>query len=172
MMCHFDAPMNKIQKLVELWNARPLRVEPDNDDHLIYVFTGLLPALREAMSGIVEMSQQSNFQNSGVPVPRENADNCKAEPGVPKLASLEPFDCGTNGTARAKPKQICGRKPEHLPDDLLNLLPPVGLKNAIWVACASGKGISRRTFFRLRKMLEQTGKVERCPVTNQWEPTV
>jgi hypothetical protein len=47
--------MTEIEKLIELWNARPSRVEPDNEEHLLYLFTGLLPALRDAMPKIVEM---------------------------------------------------------------------------------------------------------------------
>jgi len=50
--------MTEIKKLIELWNARPPRVEPDDDEHLIYIFTGLLPALREAMPRIVELIEQ------------------------------------------------------------------------------------------------------------------
>src|SRR5579863_10172932 len=48
--------MSEIQKLIELWNARPPRVEPDNEAHLLYLFTGLLPALRKAMPVIVALA--------------------------------------------------------------------------------------------------------------------
>jgi hypothetical protein len=58
--------MTDIQKLIELWNARPTRVEPNNEDHLLYIFTGLLPALRDAMPKIVEMVEQP-ARATGVP---------------------------------------------------------------------------------------------------------
>lgn len=51
--------MPEIEKLIALWNARPPRVEPDNEDHLLYIFTGLLPALRRAMPEIVELMKQT-----------------------------------------------------------------------------------------------------------------
>lgn len=61
--------MTEIKKLIELWNARPQRAEPDNEQHLLYLFTGLLPALRDAMPRIVELIelQASVAPNTDLP---------------------------------------------------------------------------------------------------------
>jgi len=70
----------------------------------------------------------------------------------------------------AKLKQAAGRKPEHSPDDLLRLLPPSGSLNKDWLDTADGEGISRRTFFRLKKTLEQQDRIAQDPVTLLWRP--
>lgn len=70
----------------------------------------------------------------------------------------------------AKLKQTGGRKPTHLPADLLALLPASGLANADWLAKANGEGISKPTFYRLRKALEKAGKIHASPVTGTWQP--
>lgn len=172
-MCLFDAPMTQIQKLIELWISRPPRVEPVNDNHLIYIFTGLLPALRDAMPGIMALIEQPvHVASYGALPSQESNDACCVEASLPKLADLASSGCGTNGAPPATPKQIYGRKPEHLPDDLLNLLPSGGLKNTDWLARAHENGISRRTFFRLRSALAQSGKIQRSATNNQWQPIV
>jgi hypothetical protein len=63
-----------------------------------------------------------------------------------------------------------GRKPEHSPDDLLFVLPPGGLLQKDWIEAAENEGISRRTFFRLKKQLEQQDKVIQERVTLLWKP--
>lgn len=70
----------------------------------------------------------------------------------------------------SKLKQVGGRKPEHNPDELLALLPPGGLENKAWIKTADENGISKRTFFRLRKALEKAGKIHPSTVTGTWQP--
>ena len=70
----------------------------------------------------------------------------------------------------AKLKQAGGRKPENSPDDLLKLLPADGLTHADFLAAADKDGISKRTFYRLRKTLEKTGKIMLSKVTEKWTP--
>jgi hypothetical protein len=49
-------------------------------------------------------------------------------------------------------------------------LPPGGLQNKDWLKAAAEKGISQRTYFRLKKTLEQTDKVIQSKATQLWEP--
>jgi len=70
----------------------------------------------------------------------------------------------------AKLKKAGGRKPEHSPADLLELLPTGGLENKAWQESAEENGISKRTFFRLRKALANDRKIHLSTVTNQWQP--
>jgi len=70
----------------------------------------------------------------------------------------------------ARLKKAGGRKPEHAPAELLNLLPPEGLANADWQAKAVGEGISKRTFYRLRCELNKTGKVIEATTSGKWQP--
>lgn len=70
----------------------------------------------------------------------------------------------------SKLKQAKGRKPDHEAADLLKLLPPGGLQNKDWLKAAAEKGISQRTYFRLKKTLEQTDKVIQSKATQLWEP--
>jgi len=70
----------------------------------------------------------------------------------------------------SKLKQTGGRKPDHLPADLLALLPAGGLDTAAWLAAAESEGISRRTFFRLRKTLLDAEKVLESKATGRWMP--
>lgn len=52
-----------IAKLIQVWNERPQRVEPDDAAHLEYIFTKLLPVLRDAMPTIV-----NSYNNGAMPV--------------------------------------------------------------------------------------------------------
>ncbi|MGA2855147.1 MAG: AAA family ATPase, partial [Verrucomicrobiota bacterium] len=70
----------------------------------------------------------------------------------------------------AKLKQVAGRKPENSPDDLLKVLPADGLTNADFLAAGDTEGISKRTFYRLRKLLETDGKIILSKVTGKWTP--
>ena len=70
----------------------------------------------------------------------------------------------------ARLKQAGGRKPEHAPDDLLKLLAADGLTNSAFLAAAVENGISRRTFFRLKKELETGGKILLSAVSGKWMP--
>ncbi len=70
----------------------------------------------------------------------------------------------------ARLKQPGGRKPEHQPAELLALLPPDGLANKDWLEVAEEDGISKRTFYRLRKDLENGGKVLNSTPAGKWLP--
>jgi len=70
----------------------------------------------------------------------------------------------------AKLKNVGGRKPDHEPADLLKVLPADGLANVEFVAAADGDGISKRTFYRLRKSLEKAGKIMFDKASGKWTP--
>lgn len=70
----------------------------------------------------------------------------------------------------SKLKQAGGRKATHSPDDLFKVLPPSGLLTKDWIEAADSEGISRRTFFRLKKALEQQDRVIQERVTLLWKP--
>jgi hypothetical protein len=70
----------------------------------------------------------------------------------------------------SKLKQAAGRKPENSPDDLLKLLPASGLTNADFLDAAEQDGISKRTFYRLRKALESAKKIMLSKVNDRWMP--
>jgi len=70
----------------------------------------------------------------------------------------------------AKLKQTGGRKPTHLPEDLLALLPPEGLTNSNWLAKAAAEGVSKATFYRLRKDLQIGRKIHFSTITDKFQP--
>jgi 5S rRNA maturation endonuclease (ribonuclease M5) len=70
----------------------------------------------------------------------------------------------------ARLKQAGGRKAENSPDDLLKLLPADGLINADFLSAANEDGISKRTFYRLRKALEKAGRILLSKANNKWMP--
>lgn len=70
----------------------------------------------------------------------------------------------------AKLKKPGGRKPTHLPADLLALLPKEGLASTDWQAKAADEGISKATFFRLRKALQKSQRINGSTVTGRWQP--
>jgi hypothetical protein len=70
----------------------------------------------------------------------------------------------------ARLKQVGGRKPEHQPAELLALLPPNGLANKDWLELADENGIAKRTFYRLRKDLEDGGKALNSITAGKWLP--
>jgi len=49
-------------------------------------------------------------------------------------------------------------------------LPGKGLTNADFLAAADADGISKRTFYRLRKLLEAAGKIMLSKVNGKWKP--
>jgi len=75
-----------------------------------------------------------------------------------------------DGLDPARLKQAGGRKPTYAPEDLLILLPPEGLTNAEWLTKATEEGMSRPTFFRLRKALENDGKTRQSTISAKWQP--
>ena len=71
----------------------------------------------------------------------------------------------------ARLKTSGGRTTVHHPQDLLALLPADGLSNADWLAKAEEKGMSRSTYYELRKKLKQSGNVLESVVSGKWVPT-
>ena len=69
-----------------------------------------------------------------------------------------------------KLKQAAGRKPENMPDDLLKLLPADGLTNPDFLAVAKEQRISERNYYRLKKELENTGKILLSKISGKWTP--
>lgn len=68
-------------------------------------------------------------------------------------------------------KQAGGRKPEFNVNQLLEVLPAAGLENKEWLKAADEEnGIGERTFYRLRKELETSGKIIKSKVTGKWTP--
>ena len=108
----------------------------------------------------------------------ETDDAFTVEPILRNFAPVDPFAVRwefplmhpADDLDPAKLKQAGGRKPEHSPADLLALLPAGGLENKAWQEVADENGISRRTFFRLRKALETAGKIHPSTVTGTWQP--
>jgi hypothetical protein len=108
----------------------------------------------------------------------ETDDAFTVEPILRNFAPVDPFAVRwqfplmqpADDLDPAKLKQVGGRKPEHSPADLLALLPAGGLENKAWQEVADENGISRRTFFRLRKALETAGKIHPSAVTGTWQP--
>jgi hypothetical protein len=71
----------------------------------------------------------------------------------------------------AKLKQAGGRKQEHDAGDLLALLPAGGLATTAWQTKAEKEsGISRRTFYRLKKALETSSRVLQSKINDKWQP--
>jgi hypothetical protein len=44
------------------------------------------------------------------------------------------------------------------------------LANADWLAKAGGNGMSKPTFFRLRKKLQEAGKILESIASGKWQP--
>ncbi len=108
----------------------------------------------------------------------EEQDAFTIEPILRNFAPIDPFvvrwqfplmkpddDLDPN-----KLKQPKGRKPENSPDDLLKLLPEAGLSNPEFSKLASENGISERSFYRLKKSLENDGKILLSKVNGKWMP--
>jgi hypothetical protein len=67
----------------------------------------------------------------------------------------------------AKLKQVAGRTPENRPEDLMEHFAD-GMKTGEWQKACADEGISRRTFYRLRKELVAVGKVFLSEVDEKW----
>jgi len=108
----------------------------------------------------------------------ETDDAFVIEPILRNFAPVEPFAVRwefplmhpAEDLDPAKLKQAGGRKTEHVPEKLLALLPADGLENKAWIEIADGKGISRRTYFRLRASLEKRGQIIESAVNGRWLP--
>ena len=70
----------------------------------------------------------------------------------------------------AKLKSAGGRPAKYRPQDLLALLPLVGLTTGEWLESAAAKKISERTFYRLREELKSTGKIFDSVAAGKWLP--
>ena len=110
---------------------------------------------------------------------KHEADNAfVVEPILRNFAPVQPFAVRwefplmhrADELDPAKLKQVGGRKPTYLSADLLAMLPPEGLSNPDWQAKAKGEGMSRPTFFRLRKELQKGKKIHQTAVTDIWQP--
>ena len=110
----------------------------------------------------------------------ETADAFTVEPILRNFPPVSPFAVRwqpplmipADDLDPAKLKQVGGRKAEHSPADLLDLLPRDGMENKAWIATAAENGISRRTFFRLRKELQKSGKVRESVANGEWFPVL
>ena len=108
----------------------------------------------------------------------ETDDAFTVEPILRNFAPVDPFAVRwqfplmelADDLDPAKLKQTGGRKPTFAPADLLALLPAGGLENKAWQDVADKKAISRRTFFRLRKSLENDGKILNSIASGKWQP--
>ena len=67
-----------------------------------------------------------------------------------------------------KLKQAAGRKSENFPEDILALLPESGLTQSDWLKAAQEKGVSERTFFRLKSALKREGKTLESRISGKW----
>ncbi len=102
------------------------------------------------------------------------------EPILRNFAPVEPFGVRwefplmhpDDDLDPAKLKKVGGRKPEHLPADLLEILPAEGMESAEWQTKAKSEGISRATFFRLLKALKKAGKIHAEAETGKWQPNL
>ena len=109
----------------------------------------------------------------------EADDAFTVEPVLRNFAPVEPFAVRwqfplmhrDNSLDPSKLKQAGGRKADHSPEDLLALLPAGGLENKAWKDIAEEeRGMSERTFFRLRKVLETGRKIHRSAMSGKWQP--
>jgi hypothetical protein len=108
----------------------------------------------------------------------EETDAFTVESILRNFAPVEPFAVRWNFPLfeladeldPSKLKQAGGRKPTYLPADLLAILPPDGSANADWLAKAGGNGMSKPTFFRLRKKLQEAGKILESIASGKWQP--
>jgi len=72
----------------------------------------------------------------------------------------------------SKLKQAGGRKREHTEGELLAILPPGGLITTAWQEAAATEGISRSTFYRLKRSLETAGRVLQSKANDKWQPII
>jgi len=70
----------------------------------------------------------------------------------------------------SKLKKINGRPADYNPDDLRKILPPDGMLQKDWIKAALNDGMSRATFFRLKKALEQQETILQETVSQLWKP--
>jgi hypothetical protein len=85
----------------------------------------------------------------GLP-PRESFAVRWAYPLMRLAPDLDPADL----------KRVGGRPAEHSFGELLKLLPATGLSNETWIDAAARQGIGKRTYYRLRSKVEESGLIE------------
>jgi hypothetical protein len=108
----------------------------------------------------------------------EQPDSFTVEPILRNFAPVPPFVVSWKFPLMerdeqldpAKLKQVAGRKPENVPEDLLKLLPDGGLTNPDFAQAAKEQGISERSYYRLKKELEKGGKIMLSKVNGKWTP--
>jgi hypothetical protein len=67
--------------------------------------------------------------------------------------------------------QTGGRPRDVDAEDILALLPGEGLTSMEWQKCAKEEcGVSERSFFRERKLLEKAGRILKSKVSSKWQP--
>jgi len=108
----------------------------------------------------------------------EEDDAFTVEPILRNFAPISPFAVRWNFPLMehaedldpAKLKSVAGRTPTHTASDLLSILPEDGLSSSDWQAESTEKGISRATFFRLKKQLENDRKIHFSKISDFWMP--
>ncbi|MFZ0828685.1 MAG: AAA family ATPase [Verrucomicrobiia bacterium] len=108
----------------------------------------------------------------------ETPDAFAVEPILRNFPPVEPFTVRwefplmvrADELDPAKLKQAAGRKPEHTPGELFELLPADGLTNADFLTAAKEQGISERSFYRMKKDLENGGKILLSKINAKWTP--
>jgi hypothetical protein len=106
----------------------------------------------------------------------EEQDAFSVEPILRNFAPVEPFVVRWNYPTFEidseldpdKLKLVAARTKNHLPEDLLNLIPDDGIESQTLEQKASENGISRATYFRLRKDLEYDQKVLFSKTSSKW----
>jgi DNA-binding IclR family transcriptional regulator len=68
----------------------------------------------------------------------------------------------------SKLKKPPGRTPQHAGDDILKLLTGDGLTTTKWAKAAERRGVSRRTFYRLKNTLEDSKRITQAK--DKWTP--
>jgi len=82
------------------------------------------------------------------------------EPGVICWRDAEPNEAGKTGRPKSNDA-----------DELLALLPRAGLSTSEWKAkAASEDGISKSTFYRLKKELEKAKRIHKSSTSDHWQP--
>jgi hypothetical protein len=100
-----------IKNLINAWNKRPARVEPSEEAHLLYVFTELLPALRDSIPDIVNNAYLVNLAAASPPIPPPAPDagsqsNVTQPAPAPAPSSHIPEEIPSTGDSGADPGPV------------------------------------------------------------------
>jgi hypothetical protein len=105
-----------INQLLEAWNERPMRFDPEEVAHLMWVSTKLLPAMRDAMPEIQRMHELQElmgrptpqvqppapgveFPSTDLPQGQETASNNHSQDSTPSMADNAEVTGQTAGNA-------------------------------------------------------------------------